>query len=76
VTREELVGIAAEAILNARGARRGVPAISNVAKFVPPHVLADAVEDAEAALERVGALELYEAALATRRALAKAEVLP
>ncbi|CAA2366780.1 hypothetical protein [Xanthomonas phage Fontebon] len=45
---------AAAAIANARGGRRGVPAITNVLDILPPHLLAEVTEDAQAALEAAG----------------------
>jgi hypothetical protein len=41
---------AAAAIANARIGRRGSPAISNVLDILPPNLLAEVREDAEAAL--------------------------
>lgn len=45
---------AAAAIANARGGRRGVPAITNVLDILPAHLLAEVTEDAQAALEAAG----------------------
>lgn len=55
------VDAAAEAILNARGMRRGVPKIINVLAFVPPQIAADAREDAGDALDAVGFVDLVAA---------------
>src|ERR1700755_2428287 len=53
---QEQIEIAAAAIANARGGRRGMPPISNVLvmlKGVSPTLHAEVMEDAEAALEVV-----------------------
>lgn len=58
ITRE-MIEAAAAAIANARASRRGAPEIRNVLTILPEKLLAEVLEDAEAALE---------AALATRGA--------
>ncbi len=45
---------AAAAIANARAGRRGAPAIVNVLDILPPHLLREVMEDAEAALKAAG----------------------
>lgn len=42
---------AATAIANARGARRGVPVISNILEVLPQKLVDEVMEDAKAALE-------------------------
>jgi hypothetical protein len=43
--------LAAAAIANARGARRGMPAITNILDILPPKLREEVTEDAKAALE-------------------------
>lgn len=45
---------AAAAIANARGGRRGMPAIANVLELLPPNLREEVLEDARAALEAAG----------------------
>lgn len=47
------VRVAAAAIANARGMRRGVPTITNILDLIPKHLVDEVTEDAEAALEAV-----------------------
>lgn len=48
---------AAAAIANARGGRRGMPAITNVLDILPDNLLQEVREDARAALEAAGGAE-------------------
>jgi hypothetical protein len=50
VTTEQ-IRAAATAIANARGARRGLPAILNILDMLPARLRDEAMEDAEAALK-------------------------
>jgi len=50
ITRE-MIEAAAAAIANARGGRRGAPEIVNVLDILPEKLLAEVMEDAEAALK-------------------------
>lgn len=52
---------AAAAIANARGGRRGAPAIVNVLDILPPKLKQEVREDAEDALKAVGVPELIDA---------------
>lgn len=52
----------AAAIANARGARRAVPAITNVLDVLPGDLKAAVIEDATAALEAIEPLEAVRAA--------------
>jgi hypothetical protein len=54
--READVLVAAAAIANTRGARHGIPSISNVLDMPPPSLRAEVLEDARAALEAAAAL--------------------
>jgi malic enzyme len=49
ITRE-MIEAAAAAIANARGGRRGAPEIRNVLEILPAKLMAEVLEDAEAAL--------------------------
>ena len=49
ITRETIKAAAA-AIANARGGRRGVPEIANILDMLPEKLVAEVMEDAEAAL--------------------------
>ena len=52
-TRDEIedrVRIAAAAIANARGARHGAPAITNVLRILPHDILAEVMDDARAVI--------------------------
>ena len=48
---QEQIKLAAEAIANERGMRRGVPMISNILDVLPPKLKTEVMEDATAALE-------------------------
>lgn len=48
---QEQIDAVAEAILNARGRRRGMPPVSNLLAALPEKLVAEAREDAEAALD-------------------------
>lgn len=48
-----MIEAAAAAIANARGGRRGAPEIRNVLTILPEKLLAEILEDAEAALKAV-----------------------
>jgi hypothetical protein len=61
LVRPFAVDIAAAAIANARGNRRGVPNIINILEILPPSLVEEVTEDAKAALEAVGYQELTEA---------------
>lgn len=49
----EQIDLAAAAIANARGGRRGLPPISNVLDLLPANLVDEVREDARAALEAV-----------------------
>lgn len=51
---EQTIRLAAAAIANARGARRGAPEIQNVLDILPDKLRREVMEDAEAALKAVG----------------------
>lgn len=58
---EEQINLAAAAIANARGGRRGMPAISNVMELLemlPGNLRQEVTEDAEAALDAVSFAEI------------------
>lgn len=59
-TREQ-IELAAAAIANERGGRRGMPQITNVLDLLPGTLREEVVEDATAALAAVGLGELCEA---------------
>lgn len=52
---------AAAAVANARGMRRGVPAITNILDLLPEKLRGEVIEDATEALDQAGAFELLEA---------------
>lgn len=52
---EPRVRAVAAAIANARGARRGAPAVGNVLDVLPPEIFAALVDDARAAVEAADA---------------------
>jgi hypothetical protein len=58
----ELLDRAAAAIANARGARRGMPAIVNVLELLPEKLRAEVLDDAEAVLAALGLEQLRTAA--------------
>jgi hypothetical protein len=50
---QEQIELAAAAIANERGGRRGMPPISNVLDMLPRHLRDELMEDARAALEAI-----------------------
>lgn len=55
---ENLRRVAAAAIANARGGRKGAPPVTNVLDILPDEILSPLLEDADAVLDAIGANEL------------------
>ena len=66
------IELAAAAIANERGGRRGVPPITNVLELLPDNLREQVMQDAQAALEAVGLAELLDVLQAARDAIDKA----
>ena len=64
--------IAAAAIANERGGRRGMPPITNVLELLPDNLLEEVMGDAKAVLEAVGLAELLDVLQAARGAIDEA----
>ncbi len=58
---KEQIELAAAAIANERGGRRGMPPIANVLELLPDKLRDEVTEDAAAALDAVGLGELCDA---------------
>ena len=57
ISKEQKIRVAAAAIANARGARRGVPEIVNILSLIPRKLVEEVTDDATAAVEAIDRLE-------------------
>lgn len=57
--RQQRITLAAAAIANARGGRRGAPQIANILDILPDKLKSEVTEDAEAALD-AGGIALFD----------------
>jgi len=64
--------LAAAAIANQRGGRRGMPPITNVLELLPNNLLEEVKEDAQAVLRAVGLTELLDVLQVARGAIEEA----
>lgn len=54
---QKQIEVAAAAIANARGGRRGLPEVTNILEMLPENLVREVMEDAEAALTAAAAAE-------------------